>query len=291
MNVRQVLPRDAIPSVDDPSFVDDYVGDPDDEVVVLQVGEETRAYPVRILDYHEIGNDVVDGEPVAVTWCPLCGSAIAYHRRVDGRVLTFGVSGKLADDDLVMYDRETGSEWKQTLGEAIAGPLEGTELALLPAPLVPYRRYQQVHGGPVLARPGGESEAAGPGDGRLRGRRRRRLRRRRGLRPWRPPRRPVPRVGPGRPGTPPRGRARTADSSSVSQPGGCTRSPGRTTTDPVPSTGRPRRPPGRRREPRGATSARAPVRKGDTFGLGRQILVRVSSSAGIYWPGPPTRRP
>jgi len=60
-----------------------------------------------------------------VTWCPLCGSAVVHNRRVDGRRFSFGVSGKLADDDLVMYDRETGSEWKQSLGEYIAGPPEG----------------------------------------------------------------------------------------------------------------------------------------------------------------------
>jgi hypothetical protein len=183
MNVRQVVPRGAIPSVDDPTFVDEYFGDPDDDVVVVSLGEEVRAYPLRILHYHEIVNDVVDRRPVAVTWCPLCGSAVAYDRTVDegerpsdihvsdasagpdGRLaLSFGVSGKLADDDLVMYDRETDSEWKQSLGEAIAGPLEGTELETLPAAVVPYRRYREEYTGPVLARPGGESEAAGPGD-------------------------------------------------------------------------------------------------------------------------------
>ncbi|MFB6353979.1 MAG: DUF3179 domain-containing protein [Halobacteriales archaeon] len=166
MEVRSVLPPDAIPSVDDPVFGPEYVGEPDDEVVVVdRPGNRARAYPVRILHYHEIVNDRIDGRPVAVTWCPLCGSAAVYDATVDGRALTFGVSGKLADDDLVMYDRETGSEWKQSLGRAIAGELEGRELELLPAPLVPYRRFAADHpDGRVLQPPGGESEAASDGE-------------------------------------------------------------------------------------------------------------------------------
>ena len=185
MNVRQVVPRDAIPSVDDPEFVDEYDGDPDDEVIALTAASPPRAYPVRYLHYHEIVNDRVptgDGErPVAVTWCPLCGSAVVYDRRVDGRprgsgdsgseaagdstVLTFGVSGKLADDDLVMYDRETESEWKQSAVDAIAGELEGATLSVLPAATTTWSAFRENHpSGVVLAPPGGESEASGDGD-------------------------------------------------------------------------------------------------------------------------------
>jgi hypothetical protein len=179
MNVRQVVPRDAIPSVDDPTFGEEYVGDPDDEVIVVERAagdDETdappRAYPVGILNYHEIVNDEF-GDPIAVTWCPLCGSAIVYERRVgeegavgeDGRVLEFGVSGKLADDDLVMYDRETGTEWKQSLGEAIAGELAGESLRVLPSSVTTYEQFRDRNPrGRVLQRPGGESEASGPGD-------------------------------------------------------------------------------------------------------------------------------
>ena len=166
MNVRQVIPRDAIPSVDDPEFGDDYFGDADEEVIVVDSGNDdpARAYPVRILDYHEIVNDEIGGDPVAVTWCPLCGSAVAYDRELGGRVLTFRVSGKLADDDLVMYDREIGSEWKQSLGEAIAGYLEGETLRVRPSAMTTYERFREEHpDGLVLQRPGGESEASGPG--------------------------------------------------------------------------------------------------------------------------------
>jgi hypothetical protein len=165
VNVRQVIPRDAIPSVDDPAFGPSYSGDSDDDVVVLDTSDQARAYPVRYLNYHEIVNDVVDGDPVAVTWCPLCGSAVVYDRRVNGQTLEFGVSGKLADDDLVMYDRQTGSEWKQSLGECIGGDLQGTSLSVLPASLVSWREFREAYpDGVVLQAPGGESEAASDGD-------------------------------------------------------------------------------------------------------------------------------
>jgi len=173
VNVRNVLPRDAIPSVDDPSLRASYEGDPGDEVIAVTVGDETRAYPVRYLNYHEIVNDVfgasapgAGGEagettPIAVTWCPLCGSAVVYDRTIEGRTLTFGVSGKLADDDLVMYDRETESEWKQSLGRAIAGPLADEELSVRPATVTTWAAFREAHpDGRVLAPPGSESEAA-----------------------------------------------------------------------------------------------------------------------------------
>ncbi|WP_458187639.1 DUF3179 domain-containing protein [Haladaptatus sp. NG-WS-4] len=165
MNVRQVVPRDAIPSVDDPEFGERYEGDPDDLVVVFEPEDRSaRAYPIRYLHYHEIVNDEVDG-PIAVTWCPLCGSAVVYSREVGDETLTFGVSGKLADDDLVMYDRETESEWKQSSGEAIAGKRRGKSLDVLPAALLPWEQFRERHpDGIVLRPPGGESEASGPGD-------------------------------------------------------------------------------------------------------------------------------
>jgi len=170
MEIQDVLPRDAIPSVDDPTYepASEYAGDPADEVVVVD-GDPPRAFPIRYLHYHEICNAVVDDVPVAMTWCPLCGSAVVYDRRIEGkdgeRVLEFGVSGKLADDDLVMYDRETESEWKQSLGVAITGALEGVELAVLPAAMTTMKAFVAANpDGEVLARPGGESEAASDTD-------------------------------------------------------------------------------------------------------------------------------
>jgi len=131
--VVDVLPRDAIPSIDDPTFGRSFAGDPDEEVIVVERGDGARAYPTRILQNHEVVNEVVGGDPVAVTWCPLCASAVVYDRRVDGEVLTFGVSGKLADNDLVLYDRETESEWKQSSGVCLSGTHAGKRLGVLPA--------------------------------------------------------------------------------------------------------------------------------------------------------------
>lgn len=163
MRVRQVVPRDAIPSVDTPTFGEDYDGRADDDAIVVD-SDPPRAYPLRYLNYHEIVNDTIDSGPIAVTWCPLCASAIVYDREVDDRVLTFGVSGKLADDDLVMYDRETESEWKQSLGRSIAGPLAGHELTVLPATITPIGQFRDSYSdGLVLQPPGGKSEASGPG--------------------------------------------------------------------------------------------------------------------------------
>lgn len=157
MNVRSVLPRDAIPSIDDPTFDDAYPGNPDDDVLVID-GSVPRAYPLKILSAHEIVKNVIDGVPIAVTWCPLCASAVVYDRRVGDRTLTFGVSGKLADDDLVMYDRETESEWKQSRGDCIAGVLEGQTLTARPAAIVPWRRFRRHHpNGTVLQPVGGSS--------------------------------------------------------------------------------------------------------------------------------------
>ncbi len=171
MNVRQVLPPDEIPSVDDPRFHETYDGDAADQMIVLDC-DPPRAYPVRYLHFHEVVNDVVSGgdlpdagHPVAVTWCPLCGSAVVYSRRVGDRELEFGVSGKLADDDLVLYDRETETEWKQSTGEAIDGPLSGDRLRALPAATTTWETFRERHSdGVVLAPPGGRSEAAGEGD-------------------------------------------------------------------------------------------------------------------------------
>ena len=169
MNVRRVLPRDAIPSVDEPRFSGAYDGDADDAVVAVTAADPPRAYPVRYLEFHEIVNDALDGassdDPIAVTWCPLCGSAVVYDRSHAGRTLEFGVSGKLADDDLVMYDRETGSEWKQSTGECIAGEFESESLSVRPAAVLSVGGFRESYpDGVVLDPPGGESEAASDDD-------------------------------------------------------------------------------------------------------------------------------
>ena len=101
-------PRDGIPAIDQPVFVAGnsarFLRD-DDLVVSFSEGGETRAYPLRILVWHEIVNDTVGGRPVAVTYCPLCGTAMVFDRRVGDRTLSFGVSGLLYQSDVLMYDR------------------------------------------------------------------------------------------------------------------------------------------------------------------------------------------
>jgi len=164
MRIVQSIPRDSIPAVDDPTFSLEYDGDPDDQMIVLEPDEgSARAYPTGYLDFHEVVNDHLDDRPVAVTWCPLCGSAIVYEATVDGTPLTFGVSGKLADDNLVLYDRETGSEWKQSTGQCIAGPLAGARLAIRPSTVTTYRALREAYDEPqILEPPGGRSISSGP---------------------------------------------------------------------------------------------------------------------------------
>jgi len=160
MDIQDVLPQDAIPDIDDPAFDMTYFGDPDDEVIVVKA-DPPRAYPVRVLSYHEIINDVLeatesagaDERPIAVTWCPICASAVVYDRTVDGQTLTFGTSGKLADDALVMYDRETESEWKQPLGTAISGPLEGRELSVMPSSILTWGQFRTAYPDGVVLQP------------------------------------------------------------------------------------------------------------------------------------------
>jgi hypothetical protein len=151
------VPRDGIPALDDPSFVPiaaaaDWLKD-QEPVLVLDLNGVARAYPLQIMTWHEIVNDEVGGVPVAVTFCPLCYSAIAYDRRVGDRTLTFGVSGLLRHSDLVMYDRQTESLWQQLNGKAIVGDLTGQTLEPLPAQLISFAQFREVHpGGEVLSR-------------------------------------------------------------------------------------------------------------------------------------------
>ena len=139
-------PRDGIPPIDNPNFlaVSEATGLADTEPVIgLVIGGEAKAYPLRILIWHEIANDTIGGVPVAVTFCPLCNAAMVFDRRVDGRVLDFGTTGMLRNSDLVMYDRQTESWWQQFLGEAIIGELTGTVLKIVPSRLESWRNFRE----------------------------------------------------------------------------------------------------------------------------------------------------
>jgi hypothetical protein len=142
-------PKDGIPAIDRPRFVSIAEAgswlEPREPVIALTVGEETRAYPLQILVWHEIVNDDVSGTPVAVTFCPLCNTAIVFDRRVDGRTLDFGTTGKLRNSDLVMYDRQSESWWQQFGGRAIAGRYTGTELGHLPARIVSWSDFEREY--------------------------------------------------------------------------------------------------------------------------------------------------
>lgn len=140
--------RDCIPAIDRPQFVGaDAAGFMDDDDLVLGItaaGVE-RAYPTFILNRHEIVNDVIAGTPVAVTWCPLCGSGLAFERVVAGAAVEFGVSGVLNESDLVMYDRKTESLWQQISGRAFIGPSRGRTLTAYPTAMTTWGEWRRVH--------------------------------------------------------------------------------------------------------------------------------------------------
>ena len=132
--IKYVLPRDAIPAIKNPEFVPaDEAGLDDDEPVVgVTINGETRAYAIYLLNHHEIVNDKIGDNAFAVTWCPLANLAVVYNREIDGEEYTFGVSGKLLKNTLVMFDYETESLWPIVYGEAIEGELTGRKLNNIP---------------------------------------------------------------------------------------------------------------------------------------------------------------
>ncbi|HEV2071426.1 MAG TPA: DUF3179 domain-containing protein [Acidimicrobiales bacterium] len=158
-------PPDGIPAIDRPlfhsagdvTFLDDR-----EPVVAIEVDGDARAYPVQILTWHEIVNDTVGGEPIAISYCPLCNSAIAYDRRLGDRVLDFGTSGLLFNSALVMYDRQTESLWSHFTAEAVAGVLTGEELDRRPTALVAWSEWRSANpDGLVLSRSTGHQRDYG----------------------------------------------------------------------------------------------------------------------------------
>ena len=141
----------------------------------IGINGDFRAYPLQILLWHEIVNDVVGGVPVLVSYCPLCNSGVVFDRRVGGRVLEFGNTGRIRHFDMVMYDTENREWWQQFLGEAIMGELTGTRLKALPARLESLERFsERAPGGKVLvpddaaARPYGATPYSGMDSARCR---------------------------------------------------------------------------------------------------------------------------
>jgi len=156
--------RDCMPSIDQPRFVSaadaDYLEAHD---LVLSVTHDaiTRAYPTRILDRHEIVNDRFGDLPVAITYCPLCGSGLAFVRKLEGEVVELGVSGLLHNNDLIMYDRKTDSLWQQISGTAIAGPKRGSKLESVPVTMSLWADWKRTQPDAEVLAPPGDPEDYG----------------------------------------------------------------------------------------------------------------------------------
>ena len=158
--------RDGIPAIDEPVFIS--TGEaaewlaPQEPVIAYENNGDARAYPLQIMTYHEIVNDEVGGDPVTVTFCPLCNSAIVFDRRLNGEVYDFGTSGWLRNSDLVMYDRNTESLWQQFTGEGIVGEQAGEQLTFLPSSIVSFADFQEAFPeGVILSRQTGHQRPYG----------------------------------------------------------------------------------------------------------------------------------
>ena len=137
--------RDGIPALDHVEMIS--VADANipatEPVITFELaGQAPRAYPLRYMTWHEIVNDFVGDIPFAVTFCPLCNSAIVFDRRVQGQVLDFGVTGQLRNSDMVMYDRQTFTWWQQAECQGIVGELTGVELTVFPSWMESFADFQ-----------------------------------------------------------------------------------------------------------------------------------------------------
>jgi hypothetical protein len=140
-------PKDGIPSIDNPKYVtveeaDEWIQD-NELVLAIIYKDVKRVYPLQIMVWHEIVNDNIAGDPVLITYCPLCGSGIAYERKINGEEVEFGTSGKLYNSNLVMYDRKTNSYWTQIDGLAIVGELTGMKLTPISLDTVVWRDWKR----------------------------------------------------------------------------------------------------------------------------------------------------
>lgn len=152
------IPKDGIPSISRPRFVSikkarRWLGE-QEPVLVVTVDNVARAYPLQIMIFHQIVNDTIKGQPLLITFCPLCNSALVFNRRVGSRTLTFGTTGKLRNSGLIMFDRQTNSWWQQFTATAIAGELAGEILTLdYSSRIISFAQFSKQHAkGKVLSR-------------------------------------------------------------------------------------------------------------------------------------------
>lgn len=140
--------KDGIPALDSPKFVKATAANhikPNDRILGITVNDIQKAYPISILNWHEIVNDISAGESFAITYCPLCGTGIAFASEVDGKTLDFGVSGLLYNSDVLLYDRATESLWSQIIGKAVSGPMKGKKLERLPLTHTTWSDWVEQH--------------------------------------------------------------------------------------------------------------------------------------------------
>ena len=143
-------PKDGIPSIDSPKFQSvreaDKILEDSEFVLGLNINGDIRVYPLQILVWHEIVNDVVGGKPIAVTYCPLCFTNQVFNRTlIDGNIVEFGTSGKLYNSNLVMYDRKSNSLWSQALGEGIVGDYSGIKLEKIPFDIAYWKEWKKLY--------------------------------------------------------------------------------------------------------------------------------------------------
>jgi hypothetical protein len=141
-------PKDGIPAIDRPKFLSASQAEFlkfDDRVLGVTYNSISKAYPVRILNYHEIVNDKFQGDAVVITFCPLCGTGMAFDADISGRTRSFGVSGLLYNSDMLLYDRESETLWSQLMKQAISGPLKGKKLQQIPMAHTTWRDWKKRH--------------------------------------------------------------------------------------------------------------------------------------------------
>ncbi len=153
------VPRDGIPPIDNPRYESTADApkwlDPEEPVIAVEINGDAAAFPLNILLRHEIVNTEIGGEPVAVTYCPLCNSSLVFKSTIDGVKHRFGVSGLLRNSDLIMWDDKTQSWWQQLTGDAIVGDYVGRRLVQVPAPVVSWETFaSEFPDGRVMDRPG-----------------------------------------------------------------------------------------------------------------------------------------
>ncbi len=146
-------PKDGIPAINEPKFVSQKEAgflSSKDRILGLMMDGVAKAYPIKILNWHEIVNDTINAIPFAVTYCPLCGTGIAFSSRVKGMTLKFGVSGLLYNSDVLLYDQKTQSLWSQILGKGVTGELVNTKLNSIPLTHTTWGHWKEKHSGTLV---------------------------------------------------------------------------------------------------------------------------------------------